>query len=210
MGLTTQFPHRRNMAANKSRVVEEVIDGNVVRVKIEVNDADEIIEASDDQILVNLQDAPTYEDYRANLRDSIEKFATFIGQDYDLEEKLEREWSRVYDRAATRGQIVLRALYERGEDVDEGIRVDYDDVEAALEEEDYKIKGKTMPGIYRGINTKIRDYISGVESRSDAKSILKRVWDEDDNKCRLLVNIDDGPQHAEAFKAAMSSKDFES
>lgn len=187
-------------------VVEEVVDGNVVRVKIEVSEADEILEVDGDQITVNLNEAPAYEDYQENHRDAVEQFADFIGQGFELNEKLEHEWSRVYDKSADRGKIVLRALYERGEDVDGGLRVKYDDVEAALEEEGYELKGKTMPGIYRGLNAQIRDYISGVKDRDDAKDILQRVWDDDDDKCRLLVNGESGPPHADAFKAAMEEK----
>lgn len=188
------------------QVVEEVIDGRVDRVNIKMDDADKIVETNGEGLILNLEDKPEYGDYVADHRDGVERFASFLGQSTTDQEKLEREWAAVYDAASDRGKVVLRTLYEEGEDTDEGLLVRYSEIKEALEDAGNTLKGKTMPGIIRGLNAKIRDKVSGIDDRDDAKDIFPRTWDDDDNKSRLLKNVADGPQHSEAFKAAMEQK----
>jgi len=190
----------------KRQVVEEVVDGRVDRVKIKMGDADKIVETNSEGLILNLEDKPEYSDYVADHRDGVEQFASFLGQSTTDQEKLEREWAAVYDAASDRGKVVLRTLQEEGEDTDEGLLVRYSEIKEALEDAGNTLKGKTMPGIIRGLNAKIRDKVSGIDDRDGAKDIFPRTWDDDDNKSRLLKNVADGPQHAEAFRAAMEQK----
>lgn len=197
------------MTSKKPQVVAEVVDGTVVGVKVAVDDADEVVDVDDSQIVITPRNPPTYDEYQENGQAAIEAITEFIGDSTELDGQLEQEWSKVYDRCKSKGQAVLRALYERGEETEDGLQVTYDEIHDGLRDAGYEVKGKTMPGIIRGINTQIRDYVTGVDSRDEAKNdIMPRVWDEDGNKCRLLVAENDGRRHAEAFQAAMAAKEL--
>lgn len=188
------------------QVIEEIVDGRVNRVKIKMDDAGRIVETDGEGLILNLEDRPEYSDYVTDHRDRVEQFASFLKQSTADQGKPKREWAAVYDVASDRGKVVLRALYEEGEYTDEGLLVRYSEIKEALEDAGNTLKGKTMPGIIRGLNAKIRDQVSGIDDRDGANDIFPRTWDDDDNKSRLLKNVADGPQHAEAFRVAMEQK----
>lgn len=194
------------MVQSKSALVAEVANDRVVRVKLEVPNASNVMNIEGDELVVDLPDEPLYDEFQENHRPALEQFAAIVGTTRDLGGQLERDWGRVYDKASERGQIILAAHYEHGVNTDDGYLVSYDDLKEALKAEDKSVESKTMAGIYRGLNTKIRDYVTGVNDLDEAGKVMKQVRPDDRGRCRIIVKDRDGRRHADAFKAAMEAK----
>lgn len=186
------------------QVFQKVSGGKVISMKFEVQDASELIEVREDGFVLQFPEGVDYEVFTEEYGDATEKLAELLGNSKSSHESLVDKWQSIYEDCNPRGKIVLRTIAEEGVEDMSGMKVEYADLENALDSGGYEVSPQTLAGVFRGVNASIASELSGMSAAGDAQEILHQEKTDDGEKYRVLHSMGDNENHPKALVDALT------